>query len=111
MNTPGRVWRTVAVVLMTPALAVLLYTGVIWNRYLDTLPRAPDPTRARVYPRNIHGIVVFQTHSEKLRLDLTENVASGVFMLGMLIGALEERHWRRTAGKDIPPMPKGWQPR
>lgn len=111
MTTPRRPWRTIAILLMIPALAVLLYTGIMWNRYLDTLPRAPDQTTGRVYARNIHGIVVFQTRDEKLRLDIAENIAWGVFMLGMLIGALEERRWRRTAGKNIPPMPRDWQPR
>lgn len=96
---------------MVPALAMLLYSGVIWNRYLTTLPRTLDPTTGRVYPRNIHGIVVYQTHAEELRLELTENIAWGVFMLGMLVGSLEERHWRRTAGKIVPQMPKGWQPK
>ncbi|MGO9517739.1 MAG: hypothetical protein ACLPND_11890 [Candidatus Korobacteraceae bacterium] len=111
MNASRRVWRTVAIVLMVPALAVWLYTGVIWNRYLNTLPRVPDPTTGRVYPLNIHGVVVFQTHAEKLRLDLTDYISFGVFALGGLIGAIEERHWRRTAGKNIPPMPKGWRPK
>ena len=111
MNATRRVWRTVGVGLMVPALAVWLYTGVIWNRYFDTLPRRPDVASGRVYPLNIHGIVVFQTHAEKLRLVLTDNISFGVGVLGGLICALEERHWKRTAGKNMPPMPKGWQPK
>jgi hypothetical protein len=110
-SSPRRIWRTVAIVLMVPALAALLYTGVIWNRYLDTLPRTPDQTSGRLYPRNIHGIVVFQTRAEALHLERMENISFGTFALGMLIGWLEERHWRRTAGKSIPPMPEGWQPK
>ncbi len=106
-----RIWRTIAIVLMVPALAVWLYSGTIWNRYLRTLPHAPDQTTGRIYPRNIHGIVVFQTLAEERRLDLTQNISIGVFFLGLVIGALEEKNWKRTAGKDIPSMPKGWQPK
>jgi hypothetical protein len=101
----------VASVLIVPALAVWLYTAVIWNRYFETLPRVPNPVTERIYPRNIHGIVVFQTHAEKVRLDMMSCVSLAVLTLGIVIGILEERHWKRTAGKNIPPMPKGWQPR
>lgn len=111
MSKPRRMWRAVSILLMGPALAVWLYTGVIWNRYLDTLPRSPEPAIGRIYPLNIHGIVVFQTHAEKLRLDLTSNISFGALALGGLIGLLEERHWRRTGGRNIPKMPKGWQPK
>ena len=96
---------------MVPGLAVWIYSGTIWNQYLNTLPHTPDQTTGRVYPRNIHGIVVFQTHTEQLRLELTQDIAIGVFFLGLLIGALEERNWRRATAKDLPSMPKGWQPR
>ena len=72
---------------MVPGLAVWIYSGTIWNQYLHTLPHAPDQTTEGVYPRNIHGIVVFQTHTELLRLELTQDVAIGVFFLGLLIGA------------------------
>jgi len=100
----------VAIISVVFGLLILLYGGSIWNDYLHNLPRTPDPTSGRVFPRNIHGIVIFQTHSEKLRLDLIDNIGWVIFMLGMLVGALEERRWRRTAGKNMPPMPKGWQP-
>lgn len=100
-----------SIVLMVSALGVLLYAGVLWNRYLDTLPRTPDAAAGRVHPQNIHGIVVFQTQAEELRLDVAENIAGGVFLLGMFVGALEEGRWRRIAGKNVTQMSKGWQPR
>ena len=106
-----RIWRTMAIVLMVPGLAVWVYSGTIWNQYLRALPRTPDQTTGRVYPRNIHGIIVFQTHAEQRRLDLTQDISIGVFFLGLLIGALEERNWKRTTGKTIPSMPSGWQPK
>jgi hypothetical protein len=91
---------------MLPALAAWLYAAVIWNRYMRTLPRDADPDAGNIYPRNIHGIVVFQTRQEKLSLDLIENISGGVFTLGFLIGALEERNWRKAAGDREPKIPQ-----
>lgn len=85
-----------------------MYGTGLWSHYLHVLPRVADPTIGRVYPRNIHGIVVFQTHAEKLRLDLIDDISISVFFAGLIIGGLEERHWKRTAGRNIPSMPKAW---
>jgi hypothetical protein len=106
-----RIWRTVSIVLMVPGLAVWIYSGTIWNQYIHTLPRTPDQAIGRMYPRNIHGVVVFQTRAERLRLDLTQDIAIGTFFLGLLIGAIEDRYWPRTAGKNLPSMPKEWRQR
>lgn len=110
MKAPkNRIWRTIAVILMVPALSVAFYSGTIWNRYLKELPRSPNPTTGRIYPRNIHGIIVYQTHAEQLRLDLMDEISTGVFFAGLIIGAIEEKHWRKTGGKNLPPMPKNWR--
>lgn len=101
-----RLGRTIALVLLIPGLLVWVYSGTIWTRYLQALPRVPDQNTGRVYPGNIHGIVVYQTRAEQMRLDLTQDISIGVFFLGLLIGALEERPWKRTGGKNLPPMPK-----
>ena len=94
---------------MLPALAAWLYAGVIWSRYMHTLPRTANPATGNIYPRNVHGIVVFQTHQEELQLDLIENISGGVFIVGFVIGALEERSWRKTASGSVPQMPQEWR--
>ena len=78
-------------------LAIWLYTATIWDTYLHTLPRVADSRLGRIYPRNIHGIVVFQTHAEERRLDGTMFTGFALALLGGGIGTLVERRSRRSS--------------
>ena len=90
-----KVWTRVALALALPGLPGWIYSTSIWGEYLHTLPRSPDPSVGRVFALNIHGIVVFQNHTDQLRLNLTEYISGGVFCLGMMIGALIDRDERK----------------
>ncbi len=102
-----RIWRVVSISLMMPALLAWIYATGLESDYAKVLPRLPNPTVGRVYPRNIHGVVVFQTYAERMKVNLTEGISIGVFFVGLLIGGLEERHWKRTSPKGIPSAPNG----
>jgi hypothetical protein len=55
----------------------------------------------RIYPRNIHGIVVYQTKSEMNSLDELERGSLALFFVGLLVLGFEELRWKkrhRTAG-------------
>ena len=106
-----RIWRAVALVLAIPALLAWTYGAGLESSYQRLLPQVANPMIGRVFPRNIHGIVVFQTHAEKLRLDLIEGISISAFFAGLTIGGLEERHWRRSAGTNLPLKTKDWSPK
>jgi hypothetical protein len=89
-----KIWKLLPLVLAVPGLATWIYSGTIWNQYLHTLPRSPDPRAGRVFAGNIHGIVIFQTRAEQLRLDLMKDISLGAFFLGAVIAAIVERDER-----------------
>ena len=75
-----------ALLFMLPGLAGLIVSAMISVNYLDTLPRGPAPEQLRTEPRNIHGIVVYQTVAEDRKLNLIEYSSVGVFVIGLWLG-------------------------
>lgn len=85
--------KTFALALMLPGLAGLIVSAMISVHYLDTMPRWPAPAALRTVPRNIHGIVVYQTKQEDRRLDLAEYCSVGVFLAGLGLGLVYLEQW------------------
>ena len=85
--------RRISLALILPGLAGLIVSSMISVHYLDTLPRWPSPQDLRTIPRNIHGIVVYQTASEDRRLDLIEYSSIGVFLPGLVLGLVYLEKW------------------
>ena len=103
--------RKIARIVAISGLMGGLCSWAIWLRYFDTLPRQPDPISARIYARNMHGITIYQTKAEDLFLSIWSGVSYTLMASGVLVGLFEERHWRRSTGYNIPPMPKDWHPK
>lgn len=66
---------------------------MISTHYLDTMPRQPVPEQNRIVPRGIHGITVYQTPEENRDLDVIEYTSVGVFLTGLVIGAIYLEKW------------------
>ena len=85
--------KAIALALILPGLAGLITSSMISVHYLDTMPRWPSPQELRTVPRNIHGIVVYQTRAEDRKLDLIEYTSVGVFVLGLGLGLIYLEKW------------------
>ena len=80
-----------AVIHATILVIVVFISGSGWidsfgndfDAYLDTLPTLPHPEQMRMTPRNIHGVIVYQTEEEDRRLSLMEGSSVVVFLLGL----------------------------
>jgi len=107
----SRLLRRLAQVLILAGVFGVLCSGAIWYHYFETLPRSPDQKMGRIYSRNMNGIGVYQTKSERLRLNLLSGTSYAIGVIGILLGIAEEKSWQRSTGKYIPPMPHGWQPK
>jgi hypothetical protein len=88
-----RALKTISLALLLPGLAGLIVSAMFSVHYLDTMPRWPSPEELRTVPRNIHGIVVYQTAAEDRKLDLMECSSVGVFVLGLALGLVYLEKW------------------
>ena len=57
------------------------------------MPRGPVLTEERIVPREIHGIVVYQTAEEERKLNLIEYSSVGVFLVGLGLGLVYLEKW------------------
>lgn len=85
--------RFFALLFLLPGLAGLIVSAVISTRYLDTMPRLPDPVTHRLVPRGIHGVTIYQTASEDRNLNLMEYSSVGVFLVGLILGGVYLEKW------------------
>lgn len=85
--------RILALAFLLPGLAGLVVSAMVSTHYLVTLPRTPDPDALRMVPRNIHGVVVYQTPDEDRKLTLMEYSSVAVFVVGLGLGLVYLEQW------------------
>jgi len=85
--------RSFSLLLLLPGLAGLIVSAMISTHYMDTLPQSPAPDEMRITPRNIHGMLVYQTVEEDRRLSLIENSSVGIFLVGLGLGLVYLEKW------------------
>lgn len=85
--------RFISLLFLLPGLAGLIISAMISTHYLDIMPRGPELQEARIVPRNIHGVVVYQTADEDRRLNLIEYSSVGVFLVGLGLGVYYLKEW------------------
>ena len=88
-----------ALLFLLPGLAGLIVSAMISTHYLETMPREPLLTQNRVIPREIHGIVVYQTKEEDNKLSSIEYSSVGVFVAGLLLGLVYLEKWGATQAR------------
>jgi hypothetical protein len=97
--------RLFSLLLLLPGLGGLVISAMVSTHYLETLPRTPIPSEMRMSPRNIHGVVVYQTNDEDQKLTILEDSSVGVFLLGLTLGLVYLRKWgiaQALTGEDEP---------
>jgi hypothetical protein len=89
MTHEGRLWKVVAFILLASSILAMFGWAALSTRYLDSLPRFPNVAEGRIYPFNYHGLVFYQTHAEKLRLDALLYAAIFLVAAGLSIAAFK----------------------
>jgi hypothetical protein len=82
-----------ALLFLLPGLAGLIGSAMLSAHYLDVMPRGAVEAENRVVPREIHGIVVYQTKEENRQLNLIEYTSVGVFLVGLGLGLVYLEKW------------------
>jgi hypothetical protein len=90
-----------ALLFLLPGLAGLVFSAMLSTNYLESLPKSPTPTEERMTPRNIHGVLIYQTVQEDERLSLMEYSSVGVFLVGLLLGIVYLEKWSSARAKDL----------
>lgn len=99
-----------ALLFLLPGLAGLILSAMISTHYLDTMPRVPVIEQGRVIPREIHGVIVYQTGKEDLDLKLVEYSSVGVFLTGLVLGVIFLEKWgslQSRAGEEESELAEG----
>jgi hypothetical protein len=82
-----------ALLFLLPGLGGLVFSAMVSTDYLENLPRFPAPAEQRMTPRNVHGVVVYQTVQEDERLSAMEYSSVSVFLMGLLLGIVYLEKW------------------
>jgi len=88
-------WKRTGMMLALIGFAGIFWTLAIWSSYLNSLPRTPVAATGKIFPLNIHGVVVFQTREEQQRLDLVQYSSIAIiavsFMMSLMAGSRRGR--------------------
>ncbi len=90
-----------ALLFLLPGLGGLVFSAIVSTDYLQNLPRSPEPTELRMTPRNVHGIVIYQTVLEDERLSIMEYSSVSVFLVGLVLGIVYLEKWSSSRQFDI----------
>jgi hypothetical protein len=88
-----------ALLFLLPGLAGLIVSAMISTHYLGTMPRGPVVGESRLVPREIHGIVIYQTKEEDKKLSAIEYSSVGVFVVGLVLGLVYLEKWGATQAR------------
>lgn len=88
-----------ALLFIVPGLTGLIVSAMISTHYLDAMPRGPVQTEGRIVPREIHGIIVYQTPDENRKLNLIEYSSVGIFVVGLGLGLVYLEKWGSVQGR------------
>jgi len=94
-----RWWKRVSIAIGVAGLVGILWTASIWYEYQRVLPRRPDQPAGRVYPLNVHGIVVYQTREERDWLNEIQYSSIALFAASALMAAIYKKKF------GTPPVP------
>lgn len=85
--------RFFALLFILPGLAGLVVSAMICTHYLSAMPKDPVPAQGRIVPREIHGVVIYQTSQENSTLSVVEYSSVGIFVVGLGIGLVYLEKW------------------
>lgn len=85
--------RFFALLFILPGLAGLVVSAAISTHDLGAMPKDPVAAQGRVVPREIHGVVIYQTAQENSSLNAIEYSSVGIFVIGLGIGLVYLEKW------------------
>jgi hypothetical protein len=90
-----------ALLFLLPGLGGLVFSAMVSTDYLENLPKAPNPSEERMTPRNVHGVIIYQTPEEDQRLSVMEYTSVSVFLVGLLLGIVYLEKWSSARQSEV----------
>lgn len=87
-------WKVTRLIVAIAAVINVFWAWRVWNIYYQTLPRAADPAIGRTYSDSFHGITLYETREEHLRLELLQYSSDTLIAVSLLAAALHQ--WKST---------------
>jgi len=94
-----RLLKFLALLFMLPGLAGLIVSAMLSTDYVENFPKEPTMADQRLTPRNVHGIVIYQTVDEDRRLSIMEYGSVSVFLVGLVLGLVYLEKWSKGRTK------------
>jgi hypothetical protein len=85
--------KFLALLFLLPGLGGLIFSAMVSTDYLQQMPKSPAPSEQRMTPRNVHGVVIYQTVREDQRLSIMEYTSVSVFLIGLVLGIVYLEKW------------------
>jgi hypothetical protein len=90
-----------ALLFLFPGLGGLVFSAMVSTDYLENLPKSPAPIEQRMTPRNVHGVVIYQTVQEDTRLSIMEYTSVSIFLVGLILGIVYLEKWSTSRQLDM----------
>jgi hypothetical protein len=95
-RTKLAVLKFFALLFLMPGLGGLIFSAMVSTDYLAQMPKSPTPSEQRMTPRNVHGVMIYQTVKEDQRLSIMEYTSVSVFLVGLILGIVYLEKWSST---------------
>lgn len=104
-DSSRRICKAAMLLSLLIGLGGLLYSGTLAREYLQNLPRYPDPAQGRMVPREVAGVVIYETETEDRKIKSVEDTAAGILVCGIGLLLIYAYKWgltQVTAGEREP---------
>jgi formate hydrogenlyase subunit 6/NADH:ubiquinone oxidoreductase subunit I len=96
-------YRSISLIFLVIGTLGMFLSTAISTHFRTTLPTTPIPEEQRMTPRNISGVIVYETDDEDRKLDLIEYSSALTFAFGACLGCVYAARWgtARAIGDDV----------
>lgn len=90
--------KVVLLVLLAGFAVTFVWYLYLWHAYYKMLPHLPDRAAGRVYADNFHGVVLYETRRQYVRLHTLEHAGEVLVLLIIVVGGLLDPNHLRKIG-------------
>lgn len=108
MPVGGGIWNSKALLKrFGVALGILGIAGLLWTFGRESykaasFPRSPDPAVGRIFPDNVHGIVIYETRSQKRNSYYVEVTSFSMLGLSLVLSLIYRKRGGAQTSKSEP---------